>query len=264
MRLGALDIEPVYDGAGWEAAAEILWRPGVDDAWACHQDALDEHGNLHMPMGGFLIRAGDRVVLIDAGVGAITRDGLQGGALVDSLASLGVQPADVTDVLFTHLHYDHVGWASRRGEVVFTNATFRAHAADWAHFVEAEDAVPGAVRKLRPIAERLELFDHEHTVLPGIDARPAPGHTPGSTIYVLSSEGERALLIGDVAHSVVELAEPGWEAVFDVDVRAAQAVRKALVEQTVDTDTYVVPAHFPRMAFGRIVTLPEGRRWVAI
>lgn len=83
-------------------------------------------------------------------------------------------------------------------------------------------------------------------------------------MFIISSEGERALLIGDIAHSVVELAEPDWEAVYDVDKEAAKAVRNAVANEALDTDTYVVPAHFPRMAFGRIITTPEGRRWRAI
>lgn len=265
MRIGAITIDPVHDGEGTDRGADILDRPGVDDPWACHPDVLDEDGVLHMPMGGFLVRTGDRVVLVDAGLGPLKREGLEGGELLYSLAALGVAPEEVTDVLFTHLHYDHVGWATSKGEIVFPNAAYRCHAADWQFFVEADDALPGAVKKLAPLRERIELFDAEHTVAPGIDARPAPGHTPGSTIYVVSSEGERALLIGDVAHSVVELAEPDWEAVFDVDKRAAQAVRDALARETVDTDTYVVPAHFPRMAFGRIISVPDGgRRWVAV
>lgn len=264
MKIGSIRIDPVRDGWGIESGASILSRPGVADPWQCHPGVLDEHGRIEMPMGGFLVRTGDRVVLVDTGAGDISREDYQGGDLLDSLASLGVQPADITDVLITHLHYDHVGWTTSKGEIVFPNATYRAHATDWAYFVTSPDAVPGAVRKLAPLTEHLELFDSERTLAPGIDARPAPGHTPGSTVFVISSEGERALLLGDIAHSVVELAEPDWEAVYDVDKDAAKAVRNAIAEETLDTGTYVVPAHFPRMAFGRVVTTAAGRRWVAV
>lgn len=264
MMIGSIAIDGVRDGYGVETGARILDRPGVQNPWDCHPDVRDEHGRIEMPMGGFLVRTGDRVILVDTGVGNLQREDLYGGGLLDSLADLGVQPGDITDVLLTHLHYDHVGWTSTGGEVVFTNATFRAHAADWAYFVTAPDAVPGAVRKLTPITEQLELFDSEQTLAPGVDARPAPGHTPGSTVFVISSEGERALLLGDIAHSVVELAEPDWEAVYDVDKQAAKAVRNAIAEEALDTDTYVVPAHFPKMAFGRVVTTGAGRRWLAV
>ena len=263
MRLGDLEILPVVDGTGREDARAVLSVPG-EDRWACHPEQLDAHGDLQLTLGGFLLRTGDRTVLVDAGVGRIRNDHYAGGGFLDALATHGVAPDDVTDVVFTHLHFDHVGWATSRGEVVFPRATYRVHAADWAHFVDAPDADPGAVRKLTPLGGRLETFDAEHTVAPGLDARPTPGHTPGSTTYVVSSRGQRALLIGDVAHSVVELAEPDWQATFDVDPAAAQAMRNRLVDEVTDTDDLVAAAHFPGLAFGRVVTFGERRRFTTI
>jgi glyoxylase-like metal-dependent hydrolase (beta-lactamase superfamily II) len=261
VRVGDLEVLPVVDGTGRENARAVLAVPG-EDRWACHPEQLDAHGDLELTLGGFLLRTGDRTVLVDAGVGRIQNDHYAGGGFLDSLAALGVAPDEVTDVVFTHLHFDHVGWATSKGEVVFGRATYRVHEADWAHFVDAADADPGAVRKLAPLRERLETFDAERTVAPGLDARPTPGHTPGSTSYVVSSRGQRALLIGDVAHSVVELAEPDWQATFDVDPAAAQAMRNRLVDEVTDTDDLAAAAHFPGLAFGRVVTFGERRRFV--
>ena len=263
MRIGDLEVSPVVDGTGRENARAVLAVPG-EDRWACHPEQLDAHGDLELTLGGFLLRTGDRTVLVDAGVGRIHNDRYAGGGFLDALAALGVAPDEVTDVVFTHLHFDHVGWATSRGEVVFGRATYRVHAADWAHFVDAPDADPGAVRKLAPLRERLETFDAEHTVAPGLDARPTPGHTPGSTSYVVSSRGQRALLIGDVAHSVVELAEPDWQATFDVDPAAAQAMRNRIVDEVTDTDDLVAAAHFPGLAFGRVVTFGARRRFTTV
>jgi glyoxylase-like metal-dependent hydrolase (beta-lactamase superfamily II) len=263
VRVGDLEVVPIVDGTGREKAREVLSAPGAD-RWACHPEALDARGDLVLTLGGFLLRTGDRTVLVDAGVGRIHNDHYAGGGFLDALAATGTTPDEVTDVVFTHLHFDHVGWATSRGEVVFGNATYRVHEADWAHFVDAPDAEEGAVRKLAPLRERLEPFDAEHTLAPGLDARPTPGHTPGSTTYVVSSRGERALLIGDVAHSVVELAEPDWQAVFDVDPLAAQAMRNRLVDEVADTADLVAPGHLPGLAFGRVVTVGERRRFVAV
>ncbi|MDT7601026.1 MAG: hypothetical protein QOK26_3103, partial [Pseudonocardiales bacterium] len=165
---------------------------------------------------------------------------------------------------FTHLHFDHVGWSTRKGAVVFPNATYRAHAADCAHFVTASDAEAGAVRKLGPLEPQLSLFDADGPLAPGVDARHTPGHTPGSTVYVVSSGGERALLLGDVVHSVVELAEPDWEAVFDVDPAAARAARNALADEVADTPDLVIGAHFPELRFGRVLRAGGDRRFQAI
>lgn len=261
MRVGALEIQPVYDGHGSEPARETLRRPGPGDSWACHEDLLDEHGHLRFTLGGFLLRTGDRTILVDAGVGTIDNDKYHGGQFLRSLADNGVEPGDVTDVVFTHLHFDHVGWATKKGEVVFPRATYRVHAADWAHFVENPGADPGAVRKLSPLADRLETFEADQTLAPGLDTRHVPGHTPGSTIFVVSGNGERALLIGDVAHSTVELTDPTWEAVFDVDPAAAKAVRAKLIDELTDSGDAVAAAHFPGLRFGRLITVSGDRRF---
>jgi glyoxylase-like metal-dependent hydrolase (beta-lactamase superfamily II) len=258
MRIGALSLEPVYDGYGREPADQMLSLPGVPDPWAGHEHFLDEAGNLPLTFGGFLLRTGDRVVLIDAGLGVVDIDRYHGGQFLDSLHGLGVTPDEVTDVVFTHLHFDHVGWASRRGEVVFRNATYRVHRADWAHFVESPDAAPGAVRKLAPLTERLQTFETDTSLAPGLDACHVGGHTPGSTMFVVSSESDRALLLGDVAHSPVELTDPAWEAVFDFDPAAAKRVRAELIEAATDGPDVLVPAHFP---FGQLMTVGGERQY---
>ncbi|WIY01215.1 MBL fold metallo-hydrolase [Amycolatopsis mongoliensis] len=261
MKVGALTVEPVYDGYGQEPAREVLTRPGVSDAWSCHEHLLDESGRLRLELGGFLVRTGDRVILVDAGVGTIDNDKYHGGQFLESLRGLGVDPWDVTDVVFTHLHFDHVGWATKKGHVVFPEATYRVHRADWAHFVESPDADPGAVHKLFPLTERLETFEHDTTLAPGFDVRHLPGHTPGTAVYVVSSEGERALLLGDVAHAPVELTDPAWEAVFDLDPVAARKVRADLVRAVTDRPDLLAAAHFPP---GRLITVDGERRFTPL
>ena len=264
MRIGEVEVLPVIDGAGCELGREVLHRPGVADPWSCHPGVLEPDGMLRLDLGGFLVRSGDRTVLVDAGVGRIDNGKYTGGGFLDALRGYGVAPEDVTDVVFTHLHFDHVGWATQQGRVVFGNAAYRVHAADWAHFVESPDAQPGAVRKLSPLAGQLETFDGEATLAPGLTARPAPGHTPGSTVYVVSSGAERALLLGDVVHSVVELAEPDWEAVFDLDPAAARAVRHALADEVAGSADLVTGGHFPGLRFGRVITSSGHRTFRAI
>ncbi|MYV99366.1 MBL fold metallo-hydrolase [Streptomyces sp. SID3343] len=264
MKIGDIQVLPVVDGVGVEVATDILSRPGVDDAWACHTEHLGADGTLELPLGGFCIRTGDRTVLVDAGVGDFDNGKYVGGGMLDSLRAQGIEPGDVTDVVFTHLHFDHVGWATHRGEIVFPHATYRAHRADWERFVSGPDAERDAIDKLAPIEPRMEPFDGDFTVAPGVDARHVPGHTPGSTVYIVSSGGRRALLLGDVAHSVVQLSERDWEVIWDVDPVAASAVRNALADEVADTEDLVAAAHFPGMRFGRVVTGDGPRRFVAL
>ncbi|MEZ5226415.1 MAG: MBL fold metallo-hydrolase [Acidimicrobiales bacterium] len=244
----------MVDGAATEHARTILSKPGVDgDVWAAHADLLDGNGQLELTMGAYLVVTGDRRVLIDAGLGMIDNGQYRGGAMLDSLATTGLVPSDITDVVFTHLHFDHVGWATRKGEVVFDNATYRCHTADWNHFIESGDADAGAQRKLRPVEPQLELFDTDRTIAPGIDVRHAPGHTPGSVIVVVSHGDDRAMLIGDIAHCPAELTEDEWEAVFDVDRDLARRTREALAAELEGANVAIGAAHFPGLRFGRLL-----------
>ncbi|WP_123026629.1 MBL fold metallo-hydrolase [Mycolicibacterium stellerae] len=261
MRIGGLTVEPVYDGMGWEPAREFLDRPGDPDPWSCHPELHDERGNLDFTLGGFLVRTGERTILIDAGVGAVNSEKYRGGQFLESLRELGANPEDVTDVLFTHLHFDHVGWATQKGEIVFPNATHRVHAADWAYFIECADPNPGAWRKLSPLTDRLELFDADTTIATGVDTLHAPGHTPGSTIVVVSSDDQRMFVLGDVAHCTFELTDPTWEAVYDLDRTAARGVRERLAHQLTDQPDVIAGGHFSGLRFGRLVTVDQERRF---
>jgi glyoxylase-like metal-dependent hydrolase (beta-lactamase superfamily II) len=255
MKIGSLLLESLVDGAGHEDPREVLFRPEIPgDPWDDHTELLTEDGNLELSVGGYLLRTGDRNILVDAGVGTIDNGKYRGGQFLESLKSHGLDPADITDVVFTHLHFDHVGWATKKGAVVFENATYRVHKLDWEHFVESGSAEPGAVRKLKPLESRLELFAGDQTLAPGLDARHTPGHTPGSTTFIISSEGQRAALIGDLAHTPVELTESHWHFAFDFDSVAAATVRADFVEEFTDTDTDILAAHFPGMHAGRLTT----------
>jgi len=262
MRVGDLEILPVHDGQARMPAADLLrFTGGRDEAWLPHADFLNPDGSIDLSLGGFLVRTGERVVLVDAGVGRIDNDVYHGGRFLDSLAAIGVSPDDVTDVVFTHLHFDHVGWATQKGTVVFPRATFRCHSHDWDHFVAGPNPEAGAVRKLSPLADRLEPFSGDITVAPGISVRHAPGHTPGSAMIVVADGADRAMLLGDVVHCPVELMEDDWEAIFDVDPVLARRTREALARELEGTDVAIAAAHFPGLRFGRLLAGTGRRHW---
>jgi glyoxylase-like metal-dependent hydrolase (beta-lactamase superfamily II) len=274
MRVGEIDIVPVTDGIGkmvpTEAYAALAF-PGSDELpapsghgmtdadWEPHRSLLDEDGMLTLALGGFLIRTNDRLALVDTGLGPLDLGSMRGGALLTELASIGVEPGDITDVILTHLHFDHVGWTTRKGTVVFQNATYRCDQRDWEHFVGPD---PGATRKLSPLEGRLETWDGSGALLPGIDTMAAPGHTPGSTVLVISSGTDRAMLLGDVVHCPVELLDDEWAGMGDVDPALALRTRVALARELEGTDTPVAASHFPGMQFGRLIQGSGKRSWV--
>lgn len=272
MKVGEIDIQPVLDGQ-MHAPATLAYTGTTEADWAPHRSLLDAEGRIEMALGAFLLRAGEHLALIDAGLGTDSPvPYMQGGRLLESLAAQGVGADQVTDVIFTHLHFDHIGWASQQGRATFPNATYRADERDWHYFVTTDPPAgsgPGAVlgagsgrERLGPIADRLEPWSTDGTLIPGLDVRLAAGHTPGSGIMVVSSGVERAVLLGDVAHCPVELLEDEWAGIGDVDPDLARRTRVALMKELEGQDVPVTASHFPGMRFGRVLAGGGRRQWV--
>jgi len=263
MKIGDLVVEPVYDGVMKMPATAFAGT--TMELWEPHRRFLDADGRLEFALGGFLVRAPkDRLILVDAGIGQRSgeiRSGAgfyTGGELLNSLTKLNVKPEQITDVVFTHLHFDHIGWATQDGVMTFPNATYRCDDRDWQHFRDNERVQP----ILGPIAERLTNWDSSGPLCPGVDALTAPGHTPGSTILVLSSGTGRGMLLGDVIHCPVELLDDEWSGLGDLDPDLAKRTRNKLAREIEGTDVPVAAAHFPGMVFGRLLAAEGRRSWV--
>lgn len=265
MQIGSHTITAVLDSGSGGDPTRIY--PGTTtEAWAAHPEMLAADGTLRLTVGCYLLRTGDRTVLIDLGVGpngwtAPSGATIPPGTLPESLRAAGVDASDITDVVFSHLHPDHVGWAAIDGEPVFTNATYRCHRADWDFFVAPRHGDPAVYEVLEPIASRFEFWEGATTLFAGVDLTDAPGHTPGSTIITLSSaSGERAVLLGDVVHCPIELMDDEWGTIGDVDPELAVRTRARVARELEAGDAHVSAAHFPELRFGRLVVGRDHRR----
>jgi glyoxylase-like metal-dependent hydrolase (beta-lactamase superfamily II) len=266
MRIGDLDLHPISDGT-------FVARPryfGDHLAPETHPELFNRHGTAWLPIGCFLVRTHDRVVLIDAGFGPELHEmshgmHLVGGQLLTGLRALGVARADITDVICSHFHFDHVGWLFDLGSnPIFPQATIWFGAAEWAHFVTGTgDMRPHIRAGLRTGADtaRIRPIDQDTTIAPGITALLAPGHTPGHICLVISSGQDRALLLGDAITCPLQLDEPTWHSMGDVDPKLADRTRERLWRELEDERSIGAGAHFPELQFGRV--LPgTARRWL--
>lgn len=238
----------------WEENRELLapdhWEPGSDRAVVALQT--------------WVLRSGGRTVLVDTGVGnGRERPGnplfhQRQGDFLGRLARAGVRPEDVDVVVNTHIHGDHVGWNTRdeAGEWVpaFPGARYLLPAADDAHFGPA-GGYGGGVRvddrltyedSIAPVhrAGRAVLWEGTHRIDEHLTLEAAPGHTPGSAVLRLASRGERAVFVGDVLHSPVQIMHPECSSCFCLDPRQAAVSRRRVLEQAADLGELVVPAHF--------------------
>lgn len=204
-----------------------------------------------------LLRTGDRVVLIDTGAGG--QMGVE-STLLASLATAGVAPGEVTDILISHAHGDHVGGlVTAEGELAFPNATIRMSEAEWA----AAQAYAPAAELVAAITPKVETFQPGAVVAPGIQAVDLTGHTPGHTGYEIASAGETLLYIGDAMHSsILSVQKPGWRNAWDDDNERAIGTREALLARGVAEDLRVYGVHFPFPGLGRFESGDEGYVWV--
>lgn len=194
------------------------------------------------------------VVLIDTGLGPKAH-----GRLAASLARAGIAPRQVTDVLITHSHGDHVGGLlDAAGKPAFPNAVVRMADAEWT-FVRSQ---ANAKALTSAIAAQVRPFAPGSQVLPGITSVSFPGHTPGHVGYRISSGRASLLDIGDTAHSsVVSLGHPEWAMGFDGDQALGRQTRQAELARLAKGGTLIFSPHFPYPGVGRVIAYDSQYAW---
>jgi glyoxylase-like metal-dependent hydrolase (beta-lactamase superfamily II) len=233
-------------------APQVLYPHVTAQEWAVGAAAqLNADGNVPLDYGGYLLRGpGDRVILVDAGGGSdfTSVDGKSvlyaGQRLIDSLAGLGIAPSQVTDVVFTHLHFDHCGGASFDGEPAFPRATYWCHAADWQAFVDglADERVR---RAMLPVAGLVRTWTGDVRIMSWLRLAHCPGHSPGNAIALVDGGGRRLALIGDLAHHPLEFERPQWHGGVDWDPATAVEQRTDWFGRFADEGILVASPHFP-------------------
>lgn len=278
LQLGNLTILSVLDTTTVGRPSAMWPGKATEEAMQPHSQWLNERGLLSFGIRSFLIRtANGPLTLVDTGIGGRERTPEPGGLrfrpgrLLEALAENGVRPDEVDLVLITHLHIDHVGWntidRSGRRELTFPRARYAVQRREWDYWTQPERAsAPHIQDCVLPLQHsgQLDLFDAEHSLTPELTAISTPGHTPGHCSVVLVSDGQRAVITGDVAHSPVQLTETEWSLALDVDPSLAARTRAAFADRFDAEQATVIGTHFPQPAFGRFIHLNGRRYWQAL
>lgn len=215
-----------------------------------------------------LLRSGDRVVLFDVGAGVDFMPDT--GKLPDALAELGVDPGDVTDVVFTHAHPDHLwGLMDDFGDMWFPDAAYHMGQVEWDYWTDPNtvSTIPadrqsfavGAASRLAEVADRVALFNDGTEVVPGVLARATPGHTPGHMSFAAQLGNETVMIVGDaIANNHVAFERPAWLSGADQDPALGAKTRTALLDQLAQDQMRFVGYHLPGGGLGRAEKRGDG------
>jgi glyoxylase-like metal-dependent hydrolase (beta-lactamase superfamily II) len=257
-RFGEAVVTAISDG-GMMANPATLQNIELADS-----QAILEHAGRMPPLmtalNVFVVQTAGQTVLVDTGGGNLM--GPTAGHMTVALHAAGIAPGDVDVVLMTHLHIDHVGGLlDANDKPAFPNATLVVPQGEVDYWLDeaqaaaaAEDKKPRfalAKRMTAPYAMR--AFDGGEPV-PGIEAVPLPGHTPGHTGYAMGPADGRLLIWGDIMHAPdIQCRRPEAAVMFDVDQPQAIATRRAILARAADERLLVAGMHMHFPAFARIV-----------
>jgi glyoxylase-like metal-dependent hydrolase (beta-lactamase superfamily II) len=268
--IGDIVVTAVNDGiypSGFDLIAGI-------DQGACERLAHEAFRALPpaLTMNMFLLQFGGHAVLIDTGCGVSM--GPTVGKGMQNLAMMGVEPADITSILITHLHPDHInGLIDARGNAVFPNAELVVNAAELQFFDDPKsiDRTPegearaffsGMRTATAPYRDRIRTVT-DGPALPGVVAITVPGHTPGHTAWLVESSDDAVLIWGDIVHvPSVQLAVPEAGTVLDIDREQGVATRRRVLDMVAAERIRVAGVHLDFPAFGHIVKSGSGYRFV--
>ena len=280
VTIGNVEVISLSDGSIFSQMANMF--PSVPpEAWEPYREHVAADGMSTLNLGSFVVRSGGRTFLVDTGLGADPRgfEGASRGRLMEDMSANGVAVDDIDMVLMTHLHADHVGWnftpEGNGYRLTFPNARYGIPRADWDLFTNSssidhyasQDAWINIKHQVVPLQEsgRMDFLEGEQVLTSELSTFPTPGHTPGQTSFLISSQGARGVITGDAVHVPAQFQEIHLTLSVDTDPEQSVASRRALIERIErDAATTVMGGHFPAPGIGRLVQWEGRRHWRAL
>ncbi|MDT8327974.1 MAG: MBL fold metallo-hydrolase [Roseovarius sp.] len=262
MTLGTATITTVSDGHLTLPKSFLLGNLPSDKT----APILEKYGLtgdvMQPPCNVTLFQDGDRTILFDAGSGSGFMP--SAGDLVNTLAALDVAPDDVTDVVFTHGHPDHLwGVLDDFDDLVFANASYMIGQREWDYWTDPDTITTigaerasfavGAARRLAAIEDQVSLFTDGQEVLPGIMAHASFGHTPGHMSFEIRQGSDAVMVVGDaIGNGHLAFERPDWASGSDQDAEGGIKTRQRLLDQLAQDKMAMIGFHLPDGGLGRV------------
>lgn len=273
MMLGAYEVTALNDGTVDLPVDKLLMEPEEQTKAALADSFLK--APLETSVNAFLINTGGKLVLIDTGAGTLFGPTL--GKLLANLKASGYEAAQVDDIFITHMHGDHVGGLAAASAAAFPNATIHADKRDadyWLSQANLDKATAdkkggfqGAISSFAPYVANKKFvpFKGSAELVPGVKSYSGYGHTPGHTVYVVESQGQKLLLIGDLIHvTAVQLEHPEVTIAFDSDAKEAAAARDKIFTEAAKEGALVGASHIQFPGLGHLKKTGNSYNWLPV
>ena len=224
-----------------------------------------EDGTLLASVQALLVEAPGLRLVVDTCIGNDKPRNFIGGnplatPFLQHLADAGWSRDSVDAVLCTHLHVDHVGWNTMlvdgKWVPTFPKARYLIGKREFEHWWSEGDEEQQAILgdSVRPIfdANLVELVEMDYRISPELRLMPTPGHTPGHVSLMIESQGQKAVITGDITHHPCQMANPEWATSFDSDVQGARATRAKLFAEWADQPILVIGTHYAAPTAGHV------------
>ncbi|MGO4674035.1 MBL fold metallo-hydrolase [Bosea sp. 2YAB26] len=273
-KIGDMVLTAINDGFARRQLEGFVRNAELAEVKAAMAQAFLPADALNITFTTLAIQSGGKLILIDTGNG--DSGAPTSGTWLANFRAAGFDPKDVSTVVFSHFHGDHInGFRLKDGTAVFPNAEVMVPAAEWAFWMDdakmnaAPEAMKGAFGGVRrvfgPVSKDVKQFEAGKEILPGITAIAAPGHTPGHTTFALSSGTARMMVMSDTTnHPALFARNPDWSAVFDMDGPQAAATRRRLLDMVSADKMQVAFYHAPFPATGYIAKSGNGFELVPV
>ncbi len=273
VKLGEIQIDVVSDGSLNLPGGFIFDTMPQEELLPILQKYGQSPDELVPPCNVTLMRGDGRTVLFDVGSGVDFAP--NSGILPERLDNMGVSPEEITDVVFTHAHPDHLwGLLDDFGDLMFPEASYMIGKTEWDYWTnpntvdEIGDArasfAVGAARRLAEIEDNITFFKDGEEILPGVAARASFGHTPGHMSFEVRSGSEALMILGDaIGNHHVAFDKPEWISGSDQDGDMAAATRLSLMDQIVTDQMQIIGFHLPG-GLGRIEKSDTAFKYVEI
>lgn len=248
--VGSFEISFLNESEGQSDASLLI------DATPEIIEKYTENSRFVTGINAFVLKANGKTILVDSGLGV---------NLIKNLKILKIDPKQVNVILLTHMHGDHIGGLLNNNKVVFPNAELYVSKQEHDYWMRNLDSIPQKGRRnfimaqnvIKSYAARLHLFNPselgstKENLFEGIRGIEAFGHTPGHTVYMLESDGEKMLIWGDLVHALsVQMPLPQVAISYDIDPKQAVLTRQKILEYVSKNNIPIAGMHIATPAMG--------------